>query len=518
MLTRIEITNYMSHSSTVIEPAAGVTLLVGPNNCGKSAVVDALNTVCGFNDRGGGYMVRHGETKASVTVTTSEGSSVTWIRKNGTVSWEIDGREVHRGMPEDLHEKLKLSKVRAEGREKEFSVHLADQKQPLFLLDSPGSDPAHFFAASSDARHLIAMRQAHKRKTQELATRRKTQEDELGRHDTFLETLSIIPALEEELTGAEIAHKRIQAAIQGTENLGHAVEALTCAQDEYMALARRELVLQKLRLPPTLQDPIPLQALTTGLAREMEDVRHFGDQGTALRPLAAPPSLHPEQQLDAILNSIRATQQALDLCRESNQALSPLASPPVMEDLSPLDRLIKSLKEWTSGEAKALEQSEAMKGMQAPVPLLDETGLEELILRLKGHEGEAQRWACNCSILDQLHQPASMSDPMPLERLVDQIRTATSEFGAAKACTNVMERLEAAPLLADPTSMEAMLATLRSAEAKFTEQREGLNTLEGELEGLRGDIRAWLEANGSCPACGQSLSEDLLTEGGLHGH
>ena len=36
MITRIELTNFMSHKHTVIEPAAGLTVLVGPNNIGKS--------------------------------------------------------------------------------------------------------------------------------------------------------------------------------------------------------------------------------------------------------------------------------------------------------------------------------------------------------------------------------------------------------------------------------------------------------------------------------------------------
>ena len=48
MIKRITLDNYMSHSHTVIEPADGLTVLVGENNCGKSAVVSALQTLC-FN-------------------------------------------------------------------------------------------------------------------------------------------------------------------------------------------------------------------------------------------------------------------------------------------------------------------------------------------------------------------------------------------------------------------------------------------------------------------------------------
>lgn len=62
----------MSHAKTVIEPAEGLTVLVGPNNCGKSAVVSALDTLC--NNPTGDYMVRHGEKEVRVTVETDDGA------------------------------------------------------------------------------------------------------------------------------------------------------------------------------------------------------------------------------------------------------------------------------------------------------------------------------------------------------------------------------------------------------------------------------------------------------------
>jgi predicted ATP-dependent endonuclease of OLD family len=42
MTQRIILENYMAHGRTVIEPAAGLTVLVGPKNRGKSAVVHSM--------------------------------------------------------------------------------------------------------------------------------------------------------------------------------------------------------------------------------------------------------------------------------------------------------------------------------------------------------------------------------------------------------------------------------------------------------------------------------------------
>jgi len=69
----------MSHSSTVIEPAKGLTVLIGPNNCGKSAVVSALDTLC--NNPSGDYMLRHGKKEAQVTVETDDNHIITWPAK-----------------------------------------------------------------------------------------------------------------------------------------------------------------------------------------------------------------------------------------------------------------------------------------------------------------------------------------------------------------------------------------------------------------------------------------------------
>ena len=69
MIRRIVLENYMAHVRTVIEPADGLTVLVGPNNCGKSAVIHALEMIC-YNHDAADFAIRHGTKKATVTVET----------------------------------------------------------------------------------------------------------------------------------------------------------------------------------------------------------------------------------------------------------------------------------------------------------------------------------------------------------------------------------------------------------------------------------------------------------------
>src|SRR4051794_24101925 len=113
MITRITLENYMSHARTVIEPAAGVTVIVGPNNCGKSAIASALQTLCGDHD--GDFMVRHGEKNCRVRVETDDGHTIVWRRKGKAISYVLDGVEVHRvgqgNLPDNLQALLRLPKV-----------------------------------------------------------------------------------------------------------------------------------------------------------------------------------------------------------------------------------------------------------------------------------------------------------------------------------------------------------------------------------------------------------------------
>ena len=162
LIRRIELRNYMSHRHTVIDLAEGLTVLVGPNNCGKSAVVSAFQTLC--QNATGDYMRRHGERECSVRVETDDGHVLEWRRKRDGVSYTLDGQEVSRlngSPPDDLHDLLRLPLV--ESGNTSFDVHFGEQKQPIFLLDKSSGHRATFFASSSDAVKLIAMQRLHGR-------------------------------------------------------------------------------------------------------------------------------------------------------------------------------------------------------------------------------------------------------------------------------------------------------------------------------------------------------------------
>ena len=183
----------------MIEPSEGLTVLVGPNNCGKSAVVAALQ-ILAHNDQST-HVVRHGERETSVTVATDEGHELTWRRRtSGSVSYVLNGStydRLKRQVPPEVSRALRLHKVTAgsEASSNEFDLHFGEQKAPVFLIDRPPTQAAQFFAASSDAAHLVAMQGLHKQKVRDARQERERARSELVVAEQELETLADVPGI-----------------------------------------------------------------------------------------------------------------------------------------------------------------------------------------------------------------------------------------------------------------------------------------------------------------------------------
>lgn len=302
MIRRIVLENYMSHGRTVIEPAEGLTVLTGPNNCGKSAVVDALETLC--RNAAGDYMVRHGERTARVTVETDR-HEFTWERTRGQVRYTIDGREVDRlgrGVPEDLDRKLRLPRVRA--GDEDVEIHFAFQRAPVFLLDASDNKKATFFASSSDASYLLDMQRRHQQrvKSRKAARRRLRREvdaleGEIAALDSVDELAPRVAALERH--AASVAECDAEAA-----RLARHVDALDRAR---AAVARATAVCAAsaaLQAPPTLEETAPVERIARELAAVASGRERAAVVGAALARVDAPPRLDDGRELGAMLASL----------------------------------------------------------------------------------------------------------------------------------------------------------------------------------------------------------------------
>lgn len=82
MIHRLIVGNFMTHKHTVLELHPGVTVLTGPNNTGKSAVVEALRSLA--KNPPSPSLIRHGAAKAVVHLELDDGS---WVQCCSFRSW-----------------------------------------------------------------------------------------------------------------------------------------------------------------------------------------------------------------------------------------------------------------------------------------------------------------------------------------------------------------------------------------------------------------------------------------------
>lgn len=298
----------MSHSRTVMEPAVkasggGLTVLVGPNNCGKSAVVSALQTLA-YN-ASGDYMVRHGERDTRVIVETDDGHVLAWRRSRDSVSYEIDGRSVHRvgrGVPDDLHDLLRLPRVSsAEEYGEGFDVHFGTQKEPIFLLDSSERKAAVFFASSSDAALLMQMQEKHREKVKEREGEKKRLEGRMESLRESLDALDSVTDLSAKVAAVEGEYQRLVELEDSRRRLGEDIEALEIQRRQCAFSELRSKALSPLARPPEMKETTSLEAVLQWLDGVKHEIEIESAALEELSPLAEPPSLEPTLSLEAIL-------------------------------------------------------------------------------------------------------------------------------------------------------------------------------------------------------------------------
>ena len=134
MLQRIEINNFQSHEKSILELDAGVNIIVGTTDSGKSSIMRAINKVLRNRPFGDGFCSHWGG-KTSILVKT-ENAEIEWskskpdaYRLNNT-KFTAFGADV----PEEIKQELNMD-----------VVNIQSQHDSSFLIsDSPGEVANHF--------------------------------------------------------------------------------------------------------------------------------------------------------------------------------------------------------------------------------------------------------------------------------------------------------------------------------------------------------------------------------------
>jgi exonuclease SbcC len=479
MIRRITLENYMSHVLTVIEPADGLTVLCGPNNCGKSAVVSAIQTVCGEND--GDFMVRHGEKTARVTIETDDGHTITWQRKGKAPSYVINGRDVHRigrgNLPDDLHELLKLPPVEAGEGKKRFHIHFGFQKEPIFLLGSD-SDTAAFFSTSAEAERLLEMQKRHKAKWQANRAEHRTAEADVKRLDERLAALSPLEQIAPQVEAIETEHAGLLLADHDLRVLAQRIEAMEAAQSRLNRLAAEVEALAGLAAPPALGDPLPLEQMIGRIGKCRDEGERQSAMHDAVASLAPPPAQHDCLPLQQLAVAIERTSRDATVWRARAGASEALREPPTFGDA---ERLAATCDRF---EAVA-RQSRAERARE--------------------------------SVLSVMEEPPIPVDLRPISETGKKLKALTAMVAAAEARAAALVPLIEPPALIDLSNLLSAVARFDRTAGEVQRCRTNVSTADAGVTAVERQIVDFVTANPICPTCGSAMdAEHLIHEGGSH--
>lgn len=390
MIQKIIVENFMAHKRTELELGPGVTALTGPNNTGKSALVEALR--CVTESPVPKHFIRHGEKEARVTVELDDGHSITWIRKKASPGYEImrpgaDEPETfwklgRSGVPDEVRQLLRMDKVDLDDNNP-IDVHIGDQREPVFLLNRPDRAVADFLASSSEGAHLLSMQGVLKRKVLDAKRELNGRKARLTHIEEELDSLAPLPDIELVMQSARELRDRLDTL----EKEIPALETILAARDDVVkqkAQAETELVtLNTLRAVPSVEDPKPLAALLM----EQVDLNHrltfAGAYQQQLAELSPVPSTNPTELLVLLREQLKAVADELSENDRKADLLALLTVPPVMTDCVDLDRLHDEIINNLEEQKAVVGMKQQLDSLSNPPEITLPEGLVEVVVELQ---------------------------------------------------------------------------------------------------------------------------------------
>ena len=363
----------------MIEPADGLTVLVGPNNCGKSAFVSALQILC--HNAKSNYVLRHGEKKCEIIVETDDDHVIQWSRtKSGSPKYVIDDQEfdrLKRGVPDELHQILHLGKVACE--KDQFDVHFGEQKSPIFLLNESGKASAQFFASSSDAIRLVEMQDRHKGKVREAKQEQSRLRASKLQLTESLAQLKPVDEVSMRLSHCEQQYDEIRAADDAIEQTTIVIRALDEVQNKLAKQEATTKCLGGLLPPPELSNTESLERMIEDLEQTDVRFRRLSKSLETLSKLEPPPQLLETRPLGKLIEDRSTFNRNYERLVALGQALSKLNSPPEMEDESRLLELSRKMQ-LAIQQFSVHSKLSAVLGRLKPAPdQTDQTPLESIM-------------------------------------------------------------------------------------------------------------------------------------------
>lgn len=140
MISRLSIKHFQSHKNTVLDFSPGVNVLIGQSDCGKTAILRALQWVLTNKPAGTSFISNFAGDKAEASVTLEcDGHCIIRARNKGSVNfYSVDGTLLKAfGAGEPPEEVRDIAKM--------FPINISYQLDAPFLLSGSAGEVARYF-------------------------------------------------------------------------------------------------------------------------------------------------------------------------------------------------------------------------------------------------------------------------------------------------------------------------------------------------------------------------------------
>ena len=296
----IMLEDFQSHSCTYLPLAPGLTILSGQNDIGKSAIVSALR--CVFLGEGNETVIAHKQNSARITVDFGPENILRWERHrtgkvletfrhlmhDGTILESTDGAKQ---VPTWVAEKFKIGLI--EG----LDVQLSHQKEPVFLLNQPGTLRAKALAIGGEEGFIQSMMAIDKK---EIADAKAT----IKAGEIQMEALNRVQYALQPLTVHQEKWDAIEQLYHDNENRTQQINQLKELEKRWGNTLQKDNTLQNLEQQSLL--PIPHPQLDPELNRLASYWEKSQRMNTILQELDSTYLLPAPETLDPRLKSLES--------------------------------------------------------------------------------------------------------------------------------------------------------------------------------------------------------------------
>lgn len=311
MIKSIEITNFQSHKASKLELSPMVTIIQGNSDCGKSAVMRALNWLL-FNPAGDYFIsdwARKGKTISSPCMVSVEanGHHVTRRRDKDFNGYELDGEAfeaTRNSVPPKVADALGLGEV-----------NVQRQLDPPFLLSMSAGEVSRYINSLVNLERIDRWTTAMKGREGALRSKLEAERARLERSKAEFDSYSFVPRLEELSADVNLLDGKISECEKTASEIKCSMEERARINNELSEMPNAELAIEKLSEAEKVSDGISSSILECGALR-----RELSDRGLLEGKISELPNI------EAAFKALEAVGKISDKIREKENGLISLSS------------------------------------------------------------------------------------------------------------------------------------------------------------------------------------------------